>query len=193
LRLNIVVTNLIRRRHAAKLAILPGPKRLFLKDRLRPRGRPVAGLERPPLRHFSGRIQCSAIASVSFASGTLERVPRGRQKLRMRNICQDRVVSDRHEPLRRVRHLGELVKRAPLACPNGDLVFPTGTGTVEALSNIVQRGLAPVQVAAGVVTAEGRAKYTGLHALRHFYATGRPTAASNCRSKRSNLASGIQH
>jgi hypothetical protein len=37
LRLNIVVTNLIRRLYAAKLAILPGPKRLFLKDRLRPR------------------------------------------------------------------------------------------------------------------------------------------------------------
>jgi integrase len=49
-----------------------------------------------------------------------------------------------------------------LACPNGELVFPTSAGTVEALSNIVQRGLAPVQVAAGVVTAEGWAKYTGL-------------------------------
>lgn len=55
--------------------------------------------------------------------------------------------------------------------PHGELVFPTGAGTVEALGNIVQRGLAPVQVAAGVVTAEGRAKYTGLHALRHLYAS----------------------
>jgi hypothetical protein len=28
-----------------------------------------------------------------------------------------------------------------------------------------------VQVAAGVVTKAGKAKYTGMHALRHFYAS----------------------
>jgi integrase len=60
-----------------------------------------------------------------------------------------------------------------LACPKSELglVFPTGTGEVEYHSNIVTRGLAPVQVAAGVVTKGGEAKYTGLHALRHFYAS----------------------
>jgi integrase len=60
-----------------------------------------------------------------------------------------------------------------LACPKGELglVFPTGAGEVEYHSNIVTRGLAPVQVAAGVVTRKGEAKYTGLHALRHFYAS----------------------
>ena len=60
-----------------------------------------------------------------------------------------------------------------LACPPSPLglCFPTGTGGVEALTNIVQRGLQPVQVAAGVVTKAGKAKYTGLHALRHFYAS----------------------
>jgi integrase len=60
-----------------------------------------------------------------------------------------------------------------LACPKGELglVFPTGAGAVEYHSNIVTRGLAPVQVAAGVVTKKGEAKYTGLHALRHFYAS----------------------
>jgi len=60
-----------------------------------------------------------------------------------------------------------------LACPKSalDLVFPTGTGGVENHSNIVQRGLAPVQVAAGAITKDGKAKYTGLHALRHFYAS----------------------
>jgi integrase len=60
-----------------------------------------------------------------------------------------------------------------LACPKSDLglVFPTGAGEVEYHSNIVTRGLAPVQVAAGVVTKGGEAKYTGLHALRHFYAS----------------------
>ena len=60
-----------------------------------------------------------------------------------------------------------------VACPKStlDLVFPTGTGNVEFHVNIVTRGLAPVQEAAGVVTKAGKAKYTGLHALRHFYAS----------------------
>jgi integrase len=60
-----------------------------------------------------------------------------------------------------------------LACPKSELglVFPTGAGGVEYHSNIVTRGLAPVQIAAGVVTKAGEAKYTGLHSLRHFYAS----------------------
>jgi integrase len=66
-------------------------------------------------------------------------------------------------------------------------VFPNGAGHVENHGNIVNRGLWPVQIAAGVtvpvldkdgapkVDDEGNpmvaAKYTGLHALRHFYAS----------------------
>ena len=47
-----------------------------------------------------------------------------------------------------------------LACPKGalDLVFPNGAGGIENHANIVQRGLAPVLQAAGVVTKEGKAK-----------------------------------
>lgn len=60
-----------------------------------------------------------------------------------------------------------------LTCPKSemDLVFPTGAGGIENLSNILQRGLVPAQIAAGVVTRDGKAKYTGLHTLRHFYAS----------------------
>jgi len=60
-----------------------------------------------------------------------------------------------------------------LACPKGelDLTFPNDRGGVEKLSNIVERGLIPVGIAAGVVTRTGEAKYSGLHALRHFYAS----------------------
>ena len=60
-----------------------------------------------------------------------------------------------------------------VGCPKSamDLVFPTGAGGIENLSNILQRGLAPAQIAAGVVTKDGKAKYTGLHTLRHFYAS----------------------
>jgi integrase len=59
-----------------------------------------------------------------------------------------------------------------LSCPKGErgLVFPNGAGGIENHANIVQRGFAPAQVAAGV-TKDGKAKYTGLHALRHFYAS----------------------
>ncbi|WOJ89839.1 site-specific integrase [Methylocapsa polymorpha] len=67
------------------------------------------------------------------------------------------------------------------------LVFGTGAGKPEYHSNIVNRGLIPAWIAAAVTVPvldedgkpakdeEGRAivaaKYTGLHALRHFYAS----------------------
>jgi integrase len=52
-----------------------------------------------------------------------------------------------------------------------DLVFPNGAGNVENLVNIIQRGLVPAQVRVGLVDENGRAKYPGIHALRHFYAS----------------------
>jgi len=76
-----------------------------------------------------------------------------------------------------------------MECPKSrlDLVFPTGIGTVEMHPNIVKRGFHPAQVSAGVaipiLDENGRptldkdgtpimaAKYAGLHALRHFYAS----------------------
>ena len=68
-----------------------------------------------------------------------------------------------------------------LVCPKTDLdlVFPSKGGRVQHLATIVTRGLAPTLIAARV-TAVGtdkhgapsvRAKYTGLHSLRHFYAS----------------------
>ncbi len=76
-----------------------------------------------------------------------------------------------------------------LACPNGTLglVFPNGAGNIENHANIISRGFIPVQIAAGVcaivkdedgkvvLDAKGepvrKAKYEGLHALRHFFAS----------------------
>lgn len=62
-----------------------------------------------------------------------------------------------------------------------DLVFPNGLGKVEQLNNILRRGLHPAWVAAGVTIETGEtdkdgkpvlaAKYGGMHALRHFYAS----------------------
>jgi integrase len=61
------------------------------------------------------------------------------------------------------------------------LVFPNGQGNVESHSNIINRGLDPVQIAAGCAYPDAeakdkdgnpvmRAKY-GLHAFRHFFAS----------------------
>jgi integrase len=60
-----------------------------------------------------------------------------------------------------------------LACPKGslDLVFPNGVGKPESHANIVQRGLQPTMIAAGLTKKNRTAKYTGLHALRHFFAS----------------------
>jgi integrase len=85
-----------------------------------------------------------------------------------------------------------------LACPKGDagLVFPNASGKIEWHANIINRAWIPLQISAGVSVQvkdsngklvrdeDGKpvlqAKYTGLHALRHFFARGasivRPTA-----------------
>ncbi|HEX9320744.1 MAG TPA: site-specific integrase [Xanthobacteraceae bacterium] len=81
------------------------------------------------------------------------------------------------------------LKEWRLQCPKGalDLVFPNGAGKVENHANIVTRGLWPIEVTAGVADivkdADGkvvlgkdgepvwRARYLGLHALRHFFAS----------------------
>jgi integrase len=60
-----------------------------------------------------------------------------------------------------------------LACPRCelDLVFPDDRGRPLSHSSIVRCVWEPMQVAAGVVSPQGRAKYPGLHSLRHFYAS----------------------
>jgi len=65
------------------------------------------------------------------------------------------------------------IREWKLACPKGplDLVFPNGRGNIESHANLVNRVLMPVQVAAGVTDKRRRAKYSGLHAFRHFFAS----------------------
>jgi len=75
------------------------------------------------------------------------------------------------------------LKEWRLACPKGDLnlVFPNGEGNVEWHQNIIKRGLWPTLIKAGVTVPTDEkdeqdnpimaAKYTGLHALRHWFAS----------------------
>lgn len=60
-------------------------------------------------------------------------------------------------------------------CPDSDndLVFPTSKGTPQRLGNILKRELHKAWVEAGVTEPRDKTKpkYTGLHCLRHFYAS----------------------
>ena len=75
-----------------------------------------------------------------------------------------------------------VLKEWRLACPKGklDLVFPTGTGKVEAIANIHRRGVGRTQMDAGVTVETGETNRKGeptlkpkysLHKFRHFYAS----------------------
>jgi integrase len=59
-----------------------------------------------------------------------------------------------------------------LACPRGtlDLAFPTTTGRVQNFATLAARGWYPLLRKAGIVDAEGKAKY-GSHTMRHFFAS----------------------
>jgi len=73
------------------------------------------------------------------------------------------------------------LKEWKLACPKGelDLVFPNGEGNIEWHQNIIKRGLHPTLIRAGVTVEDQRTggdtlikpKYTGLHSLRHWFAS----------------------
>jgi integrase len=96
-------------------------------------------------------------------------------------------AGDREIPIRPV--VLQALREWKLRCPKGelDLVFPNGDGGIENLSNILQRGFQPAQIAAGVKVPvrdehgkptrdeDGNqvfaAKYYGLHSLRHFHAS----------------------
>lgn len=58
--------------------------------------------------------------------------------------------------------------------PGFELVFANPDGEPRSHANIVNKGLKPAMIRACVTVGEGddtEAKYTGLHALRHFYAS----------------------
>jgi integrase len=102
---------------------------------------------------------------------------RGELHVRQRADQFNEIGKPKSESGDRTIPLGPLALRAlkewKFACPKGELglVFPNGNGNLEAHVNIIRRTLCPVQVAAGVVNGKGAAKYPGMHALRHFYAS----------------------
>jgi integrase len=64
------------------------------------------------------------------------------------------------------------LKEWRVACPgDAEFVFPGQNGRPLNLTTIIDWTWHPVQRAASVVTKDGKPKYPGLHALRHFYAS----------------------
>lgn len=51
------------------------------------------------------------------------------------------------------------------------LIFANPDGNPRSHTNIVSKGLIPAMIRAGVVTPDGKAKYSGMHSLRHFFAS----------------------
>jgi integrase len=68
------------------------------------------------------------------------------------------------------KYVANTLREHKLQSGGGELVFPNPEGGVIRLASIV-KGLRRACIAAGVVTKEGKAKYTGLHSFRHFYAS----------------------
>jgi integrase len=57
-----------------------------------------------------------------------------------------------------------------LKCPHDELVFPTVNDRISRYNDMV-RALQAAGRRAGLLDSNGKPKYTGLHALRHFYAS----------------------
>jgi integrase len=96
-----------------------------------------------------------------------------RQRADRYNVIGNPKSEDSHRAI----PIGPMVVNAlrewKLACPKSEqgIVFPTGSGGIFRHENLIRQGLIPMQIAAGMLAKDGEAKYTGLHALRHFYAS----------------------
>jgi integrase len=172
----LVAQNVVRamrsRRQRGKLRIgvdIPTP------DEVRTIIAKLSGRWRPLLLTaiFTG-LRASELRGLRWADVDFKR---GELHVRQRADRYNEMGAPKSETSERVIPLAPMLvntlREWKLVCPKGELglVFPNGAGHVESHSNIVHRGLEPVQIAAGIVTAAGKAKYTGLHSLRHFYAS----------------------
>jgi integrase len=123
---------------------------------------------------FTG-LRASELRGLPWRNADLER---GEIHVRQRADRYNKIGPPKSKAGRRTLPLGPMVVNTlrawKLACPPNeyDLVFPSPRDrTILRLDSIVISGLIPVMIAAGVVTSTGKAKYTGPHALRHFYAS----------------------
>ena len=122
---------------------------------------------------FTG-LRASELRGLRWADVDLKR---GELHVRQRADCYNAIGRPKSASGERTIPLAPLLvntlREWKLACPKSDLdlAFPTATGRPHYLADILQRGWWPPQIAAGVINETGKAKYSGLHSLRHFYAS----------------------
>ncbi len=122
---------------------------------------------------FTG-MRASELRGLKWANVDLKR---GEIHVRERADRYNDIGHPKSEAGERTIPIGPIVvntlKELKLKSPKTDLglTFPTRSGSVQSASNIRRRALIPLMEKAGVVDKSGEAKYTGLHALRHFYAS----------------------
>jgi integrase len=113
-----------------------------------------------------------------------------RRRANLKNVIGPLKSKAAHRSIPMTPELETALRKWRIACPRRDgklvLVFPNGLGKVQAHNHLVEWGVYPVQIAAGIVTPrlgpDGQpvigedghpviiAKY-GLHDLRHFFAS----------------------
>jgi integrase len=122
---------------------------------------------------FTG-LRGSEIRGLRWADVDLKR---NELHVRQRADRYNAIGAPKSEAGERVVSIGPLVvntlREWKVACPSSKLglVFPTGRGNIIRHENLIRQIWMPVQIAAGVTKAGSTAKYSGLHALRHFYAS----------------------
>jgi integrase len=133
-----------------------------------------AGPQRPLLvtAVFTG-LRASELRGLRWQDVDLKR---GELHVRQRADRYNEMGKPKSKAGHRVVPLGPVVantlRQWKLACPKGELglVFPTESGRIAGHNNLV-RALKTAARSAGLTDSKGRPKYTGLHALRHFYAS----------------------
>ena len=118
-------------------------------------------------------LRSSELRGLPWANVDLDnRLIHVRQRADKYNVIGNPKSDDGHRTIPMLPLVANALREWKLQCPKTDLdlVFPSRSGHIESHNNIVARGLWNSQVAAGLVM-DGKAKYSGLHALRHFYAS----------------------
>ncbi len=134
---------------------------------LKGRGRPLI------LTALFCGLRSSELRGLTWANVDLDkREIKVTQRADKYNVIGSPKSEDGHRTIPMLPLVANALREWKLQCPKGDLglVFPNRAGHIQGHSSIVPPLLWPAQVAAGVV-ADGKAKYAGLHALRHFYAS----------------------
>jgi integrase len=103
-------------------------------------------------------------------------IKEGELHIRQRADRYNEMGAPKSEAGERTVPFGKIVANAlkewKLASPKTDgLVFATASGQPLEHSNLLKASLHKAQIAAEIVDQDGQPKYTGLHALRHFYAS----------------------